>query len=115
MQLCPIELTERVIMKINIFGKTVLVDNEIGDLLHVEDLLIKKGYVAVRTSRCRSIFLHKIIMGKPPKGFVTDHINRNKLDNRRCNLRFLTYRMNTLNTERSIDTAVKAIEKILDR
>lgn len=41
--------------------------------------------------------LHHLIVGKPPEGKVTDHINRNKLDNRRKNLRFVTQRENLLN------------------
>lgn len=41
--------------------------------------------------------MHHIIVGKPPKGFVTDHINGNRADNRRINLRFVTQRENTLN------------------
>ena len=38
--------------------------------------------------------LHHIVMGKPLKGLVTDHINRCKLDNRRSNLRHVTVREN---------------------
>jgi hypothetical protein len=43
------------------------------------------------------IKLHHIVVGKPPKGKVTDHINRNKLDNRKENLRFVTQKENLLN------------------
>lgn len=41
--------------------------------------------------------LHHVVIGKPPKGLVTDHINRNKLDSRRSNLRHVTQRVNTHN------------------
>ena len=42
--------------------------------------------------------LHRIIMGTPPTpGLWIDHINRNKLDNRRCNLRFCTSSENAMN------------------
>lgn len=41
--------------------------------------------------------LHHMILGKPPKGLVTDHINRDKLDNRKRNLRFVTQKVNLSN------------------
>lgn len=46
-------------------------------------------------------FLHWDIIGKPEKGFVIDHINRDPLDNRRCNLRICTHRQNILNSSKS--------------
>lgn len=45
-------------------------------------------------------YIHQIIMGKKP-GMVLDHINGNKLDNRRCNLRFCTTKENVRNTKKS--------------
>lgn len=42
--------------------------------------------------------LHQIVLGIAPKGMVTDHINQNKLDNRRKNLRFASFRDNALNS-----------------
>lgn len=43
------------------------------------------------------IKMHHQIIGKPPKGLVVDHINGNRLDNRRENLRFCTQRDNARN------------------
>lgn len=41
--------------------------------------------------------MHHLIFGKPRKGYVIDHINRNILDNRRENLREVEYKINSLN------------------
>lgn len=43
-----------------------------------------------------NIFLHRLVTGAE-KGFVVDHINHDKLDNRRQNLRVCLFRENTLN------------------
>jgi hypothetical protein len=43
-----------------------------------------------------SIYMHNQILGKK-KGFVVDHINRNGLDNRRQNLRFISQKENMQN------------------
>jgi len=47
------------------------------------------------------IAMHQLI-AKTPNGYETDHINRNKLDNRRCNLRVVTTSQNQHNTVESI-------------
>ena len=44
--------------------------------------------------------MHHAILGKPPQGYVVDHINGNRLDNRRCNLRFVTHQQNAFNTRK---------------
>ncbi|MDD3019877.1 MAG: NUMOD3 domain-containing DNA-binding protein [Alphaproteobacteria bacterium] len=41
--------------------------------------------------------MHHMIIGYPPKGLMIDHINGNGLDNRECNLRFVTNRENCMN------------------
>lgn len=41
--------------------------------------------------------LHHLVVGKPPSGQVTDHINGNSLDCRKSNLRFITQWANILN------------------
>lgn len=47
-------------------------------------------------------YLHQYILGKKD-GLVCDHINRNKLDNRKSNLRFVTRTINNQNTDFAIN------------
>lgn len=51
--------------------------------------------------KTKNISLHHVIYKKPDKGMVIDHINRNKLDNRRENLREVSHSVNSAN--RKID------------
>jgi len=45
----------------------------------------------------KNLYLHRIIM-RTPEGMVTDHINRNGLDNRRENLRTVDHGVNAANS-----------------
>lgn len=42
--------------------------------------------------------MHKVILGSK-QGFEIDHINGNRLDNRKSNLRFVTHQQNAFNTK----------------
>tara|TARA_B100000700_G_scaffold309090_1_gene387622 strand:- start:2169 stop:2759 length:591 start_codon:yes stop_codon:yes gene_type:complete len=53
------------------------------------------GYPRKRTTTLK---LHHLIMGKPQRGKVIDHINHIGLDNRKDNLRFVTISQNNQNT-----------------
>lgn len=52
--------------------------------------------VGWKNGKAKGFFMHKIIMN-PPDGMQVDHINHNKLDNRRCNLRTCTQTQNNMN------------------
>jgi len=59
-------------------------------------LYICSTWYAARRCKERVIFMHAEILGRK-EGLVIDHINRNGLDNRRCNLRHCTVSQNVYN------------------
>lgn len=87
-------------------GKYVIVDDE--DFSKVKDInwnLTKLGYplkTTFETGKSHNersaftVYLHRLIIDCP-KGMVVDHINQNKLDNRKENLRIATHGQNHLN------------------
>lgn len=77
-------------------GGVTLVDHDVAEKLENLKLYrLSNGYV--RVSGCRNIIdLHRMIMN-PPEGMVVDHIDGNKLDNSRVNLRVCTHSQNNLN------------------
>lgn len=80
-------------------GECVLLDDE--DYYKVAKWkwqLSPTGYVARSTyhkAKRKRIYLHRIITNCPADK-VVDHINKNKLDNRQCNLRICSQRENTV-------------------
>ncbi|MDH5219038.1 MAG: AP2 domain-containing protein [Gammaproteobacteria bacterium] len=61
--------------------------------------LDSNGYAArnaPRKSGKKKIYMHRVI-NKTPEGMCTDHINLNKLDNRKANLRTVTHQQNEQN------------------
>jgi len=65
------------------------------DFNKIKDSKWRYGNGYLRESKTNE-FLHQRIMGNKP-GFVIDHINLNKLDNRKSNLRYVTKRQNAQN------------------
>lgn len=74
----------------------VIIDNE--DISKVKDYkwyLAATGYPQYGNSS-KAILMHRLIMGFPI-GMQIDHISRNKLDNRKSNLRICTNQENSFN------------------
>src|SRR5690606_271873 len=55
----------------------------------------------------RPVPFHQLVMGKQAPGMVIDHINRNRLDNRRSNLRVCTAIQNSYNRSKNIKSNTK--------
>ena len=76
-------------------GKVAIVDDDMFEYLNQWKWHLSKFGYAVRKPK-EQIYMHRLIMGSP-KGMATDHINRDKLDNRRENLRTCTTSENMQN------------------
>lgn len=57
----------------------------------------------------KKVYMHREILGAIPDGMVTDHINRDKLDNQRNNLRVVTQLVNAQNKGASGVTGVRGV------
>lgn len=80
-------------------GKCAFVDPEDFDYVNQWKWSCNSSGYAWRRegSTAKPIYLHKVI-NKTPDDLFTDHINRNRLDNRRSNLRSVTWSENRINT-----------------
>lgn len=81
-------------------GKVALVDDDDYEWLNQwKWCYLAKGY-AIRAegngAQRRYIYMHRLILNPSP-GLTVDHINRNRLDNRRENLRVATYSQQMFN------------------
>jgi len=71
---------------------------------------VLQGYAIISFSQHIKKHMHRIIgeriglASKQGSGFQIDHINRNKLDNRRENLRLVSYSSNANNSEKVINS-----------
>lgn len=86
----------------------ILIDEENKHLLDKYSWFIGgQGYITGdRTINYKKerIKLHQLIMGKAPKGYCIDHINRNILDNRKENLRIVEWSINLRNKAKRKDS-----------
>lgn len=80
-------------------NKFALVDDEDFERLNQYKWYFSNGYAkhdsGGRKNRTR-LYMHRMALKAEP-GQEVDHINRNKLDNRKSNLRFVTHYQNSIN------------------
>ena len=78
-------------------GRSVVCDESDLPLVQGWDwFLSRDGYPIGRNSVGEKMMMHRLLCSAP-KGHVVDHINGDRLDNRRSNLRVVSYSENGLN------------------
>lgn len=77
-------------------GEVILIDkNDYNKICNYTWSIDSCGYPSAMF-KSKKTRLHRILIDVP-KGKVCDHINQNKLDNRKANLRVTSYSKNTIN------------------
>lgn len=91
------EVSEVVEIPLRGTTRVALVDKkDIDKLAGYTWRLTDHGYAAATVT----VYMHHVIAGKPVKGLVVDHRNRNKLDNTCKNLHHCAHRVNSFNRGR---------------
>lgn len=96
-------------------GYTLVDDDIFYKYKHLRWRLHSRGYVRSYV-KPKHLILHSIV-ANTPKGLYTDHINHNKLDNRRSNLRICTPKQNQHNRldNKNNKTGVRGVSKFRDK
>lgn len=90
-------------LSINNSTKDTLVDDIVGENIKDKRLILHtNGYVFFNIDSSR-VFLHRYIFNCVDHDKYIDHINRDRLDNRYCNLRQCTQKENSRNRSFRID------------
>jgi hypothetical protein len=96
-------------VKFNTNSKYILIDKEEYNTIKNYTWVLKgNGYAHTRIGRsfgldnAKWVYLHDMILKNKPEGYMIDHINGNRLDNRKENLRFVTPSQNSSNVERKV-------------
>jgi hypothetical protein len=88
-------------------NKIALVDEDMFEYLNQWRWFCNSNGYAIRHKHIRisknkyknKIIRMHVLINETPNGLVTDHINRNKLDNRKENLRSVTKSLNAINSK----------------
>jgi hypothetical protein len=91
-------------MKIRLGGrhrdKYTTVDEDDYEWLSQYNWYFHDGYASTRIEG-KTVYMHRLVMATP-RGMHTDHLNHDKLDNRKKNLRICTREENMQNQKRGI-------------
>jgi len=78
-------------------GEEVYVDAEDYEFVNRHNWFVKQGYAITRMNG-KDLYMHRMIFGKIPAGMVVDHVDRDKLNNRKGNLRPASHVQNVFNS-----------------
>ena len=81
-------------------GKFAKVDTADYSLVSRYSWYYRDGYAVSKINR-REVRMHRMILNETDPERLVDHVNRNRLDNRRANLRVYTPKQNANNRETS--------------
>lgn len=95
-------------------GYITIVDDDLYEELSLHKWhLSAQGYattgIYVPKDKTHQIVMHKMILGNYPKGLQVDHINQNKLDNRKSNLRLVNASQNKANVKQRSPDKYKGV------
>lgn len=99
---CTFETLGDVVEVTTAKGEKILADARDLDVIKDYSWCVnKEGYAVARVDG-KVVKMNRHILGKECEGAVVDHKNRNRLDNRRCNLRVCTQKENSRNTSPTV-------------
>lgn len=100
--------------KIKVDRKWALVDVEDYPLLSRHIWTLNKDGYAYRACGKMQYFMHRLIFPSTKGSYVIDHINRNKLDNRKENLRHVTQGYNVTNSRKNSKSKFSKFKGVSD-
>lgn len=90
-----------VYVKLTNSNREMMCDHEDWERLKDYCWMLGSGGYAVSRENGKTVFFHARVIDCQ-NAMVRDHINRNKLDNRKCNLRIVSYQANIINSGKNI-------------
>ena len=99
-------------------NRYAIVDDEDYERINEHKWYYKTPYAARRVKGIvNKVIMHRVIMGDIPEGLEVDHINGNKLDNRKCNLRICKRSDNSKNVSKrpGYSSRFKGVSWVKDR